>query len=142
VRQWLRAWIASASRGQAAVETALILSIVMVLALGTLDLGRGIAAHVALNEATQEGAMVAGYRYCDPDVTFDVAHLRTLIQTSSSAEAVTQATVPLPDVTEEYITVRSSYPMPVLTPLASFIFGPTIAIGVEVDATNFHEDCT
>ena len=132
---------AASSRGQAAVETALILSIVMVLALATLDLGRGIAAHVALSEATQEGAMVAGYRYCDPDVTFGATELQTLVRTSSSAEAVTQAVVTASNVTADIVAVRGTYSMPVITPLASFIFGPTIAIGVEIDATNFHEDC-
>lgn len=137
----LKTRLSASSRGQAAVETALILSIVMLLALATLDLGRGIAAHVALTEATQEGAMVAGYRYCDPDITWNQPQLQALVITSSSAEAVTGATVPAPTVTDEYVTVVATYPMPVITPLASFIFGPTIAIAVEVDATNFHEDC-
>jgi hypothetical protein len=129
------------SRGQAAVETALVLTIIMLFALGALDLGRGIAAHIALTEATQEGAMVAGYRYCDPGASFDLPQLQALITTSSSADAVAGATVPAPAVTAEYITVRSTYPMPVITPLASFIFGPNIMIGVEVDATNFYEAC-
>jgi hypothetical protein len=137
----LRSRLTTSSRGQAAVETALILSIVMVLALATLDLGRGIAAHVALSEATQEGAMVAGYRYCDADVTFGAAELQTLVRTSSSAEPVTQAVVTAPSVTADVVAVRSVYNMPVVTPLASFIFGPTIAIAVEIDATNFHEAC-
>lgn len=137
----LKSRLTASSRGQAAVETALILSIVMVLALATLDLGRGIAAHVALSEATQEGAMVAGYRFCDTDITWGNTDLQTLVETSSSAEAVTQAVVTTPSVTAENIKVLSTYSMPVITPLASFIFGPNIAIGVEIDATNFHEDC-
>jgi Flp pilus assembly protein TadG len=141
----IRARLAAASRGQAAVETALVLSIVMLLALATLDLGRGLAAHLALTEATQEGAMVAGYRLYDDSVTFALADVQNLVTTSSSADVVEQATVTAPgaDCMDAFITVRSEYAMPVITPLGSFLFGATIPIAVEVDATNFHpgEDC-
>jgi Flp pilus assembly protein TadG len=137
----------SASRGQAAVETALVLMIIMLLALGTFDLGRGIAAHLALTEATQEGAMYAGYELCNPAASPDVLNddVEYRITSSSTVEAVENAVVAVPSVPAYpgYITVRSTYNLPVITPLASFIFGPTFALGVEVKATNFHDGaCT
>jgi TadE-like protein len=131
-------------RGQAAVETALVLSIVMLLALATLDVGRGIAAHVALREATHQGAMAAGYRFCnlspEPGEELSASQLQRLVRFSSSADAVTSAVVTPPVCGGASLTVRAEYPMPVITPLASFIFGPTIGIAVEVDATNQHHD--
>ena len=136
----------SSDRGQAAVETALVLSIIMLLALATLDLGRGIVAHIALTEATQEGAMYAGYELhnpaASPDVT--VADVEDRVTESSSADVVADAivTVPACAVAPGYITVRSTYDLAVLTPLASFIFGPSIPLSVEVKATNFHGACS
>jgi Flp pilus assembly protein TadG len=136
----LRAHLGSARRGQAAVETALVLSIIMILALGTLDLGRGIAAHIALTEATQEGATYAGYEFYDPDVSpaLTQADIQQRVRTSSpSVDAVANAVVTLVDC-DPYVVVHSTYPMPVISPPASLLFGPTIRISVEVEATNFH----
>lgn len=143
----LRSSLDSSRRGQAAVETALVLMIILLLALGTFDLGRGIAAHQALTEATQEGAMYAGYELCNPASSPDVLETDIVyrITSSSSVEAVENAVVDVPTVPAYpgYITVRSTYNLPVITPLASFIFGPTFTLGVELKATNFHDGaCT
>ena len=131
--------VRSAVRGQAAVETALILSIIMILALGTLDLGRGIAAHVALNEAMQEGALYAGYRYhVSPGVT--QAAIQQRVRTSSpSVDAVANAVVTVTGAAcDQYLVVAGTYDMPVISPPASVIFGPTIELAVTVDATNMN----
>lgn len=143
----LRARQASSSRGQAAVETVLVLTIILLLALVTFDLGRGIAAHIALTEATQEGAMFAGYELCNPAASPDVLNtdIAYRVTSSSSVEAVADATVTLPTASPApgYVTVRSTYELPVISPMASFIFGSTFTLGVEVKATNFHDGaCT
>lgn len=140
----LRTRLASAPRGQAAVETVLVLSIIMILALGVLDLGRGIAAHIALTEATQEGALYAGYELHDPDASPDVtlAIIQARVQSSSpNVDAVATAVVTSPRC-DPYVVIRSTYAMPVISPPANLLFGSTIQIAVEVEATNFHvEDC-
>ena len=63
MRTLLKRWRDRSSRGQALVETGLILSLILLLSMATFDLGRGITNHIALHEATQEGALYAGYRY-------------------------------------------------------------------------------
>jgi Flp pilus assembly protein TadG len=121
------------------VETALVLSIIMIIALGTVDLGRGIAAHVALNEAVQEGALFAGYRHhVSPGVT--PAEIELRVQTSSpSVDAVANADVTVTGADcDQYLVVRGTYDMPVISPPASVIFGPTIELAVTVDATNMN----
>jgi Flp pilus assembly protein TadG len=141
----LRARFASASRGQALVETALILSLILLLALATFDLGRGIASHIALTEATQEGAIYAGYELHNPDAVPDVdaADVEYRIQSSSVGEAVTNAVVTVPDCDPSpgYVVVRSTYDLPVISPPARLIFGPTFSLAVEVRATNLHGAC-
>ena len=129
----------SARRGQAAVETALVLTIILILALATFDLGRGIAAHVALNEAVQEGALYAGYRYHDPGVAVDQVVVQARVQTSSPfVDAVDEAIVTVTGgECDQYVIVQGTYDMPVISP-ASAIFGPTIALAVAVEATNMN----
>jgi Flp pilus assembly protein TadG len=144
MRQLLKRRLAASSEGQAVVETGLILSLILLLSLATFDLGRGISAHIALREATQEGALYAGYRYGDPDVTVGQPQIQARVRTSSSVDAVTLAEVTVPNCAPApgYVTVRSTYELPVLMPIANFIFGPTLTLTVEVNAVNLNEGCT
>jgi hypothetical protein len=49
----------SASRGQALVEFALVLPILLILLLGILDFGRAVAAYNSVSNAARSGARVA-----------------------------------------------------------------------------------
>lgn len=140
IRQ-LKALANPTSRGQAAVETVMILPIIMLLALTTFDLGRGIIAHIALQEATHEGAVFAGYELTNPNSTVDDDDIIYRVKSSSSVEAVANAVVLPPTCTTGQIVVNSTYQLPMVSPIGSFIFGPTLAIGVQVTATNFHGVC-
>lgn len=144
--RFLRRHLDDSSRGQALVETGLVLSLILLMALATFDLGRGIAAHIALREATQEGALFAGYRLYHSDVALDVtiAQVQQRVRDSSSTEEVTTAVVtqvacaPAPG----FLTIRSTYDLPVLTPVAQAIFGGTFELSVEIDATNLNGACS
>lgn len=142
MRRLLKRWRDRSSRGQALVETGLVLSLILLLSMATFDLGRGIMNHIALHEATQEGALYAGYRYGEAGV--GLAQVQTRVRESSSNEAVMNAvvTMPAPTCTSSRVVVRSTYPMPIITPIASAIFGGTINLRVELDAVNILETCT
>ena len=131
-------------RGQALVETAIALPIILLLSLAAFDVGRGIVAHIALTEATQEGSLYAAHQYGSfaSDSAAETA-VATRVTTSSTSDSVVGATVetscsasPAPGTVE----VRSTFELPVISPPAQAIFGPTLALSVEVTATNFHED--
>lgn len=128
------------SRGQALIETAVALPIILVLSLATFDLGRGIVAHIALTEATQDGAFYAGYN------PFPAAAIISRVTTSSSAEAVAGATVTVPTCTTSpgagQVVVRSTYELPVTSPPAQAIFGSTFTLTVQITATNFNGACS
>jgi Flp pilus assembly protein TadG len=136
----LRRHLARDSRGQALIETAIALPIVLVLSLSAFDLGRGIVAHIALTEATQDGAFYAAYN------PFPAATIITRVNTSSNAEAVTGAAVTVPTCTTSpgtgQVIVRSTYELPVTSPPAQAIFGPTFTLTVEITATNFNGACS
>jgi Flp pilus assembly protein TadG len=134
-------------RGQALVETAIALPIILLLSLAAFDLGRGIVAHIALHEATQEGSLYAAYEYggfpSKPVADSAVANL--VNDSSPTSESVADAEVTVPTCTTSpapgTITVRSTYELPVISPPAQAIFGPTLALSVEISATNFNGAC-
>ena len=141
MRRLLRRWRDRSSRGQALVETGLVLSLILLLSMATFDLGRGISSHIALHEATQEGALYAGYRWGEPGAI----NVQQRVRDSSSNEAVMNAVVTTTCTTSPdpgTLTVRSTYAQPIITPIASAIFGGTITLRVEVDAVNILESCS
>jgi len=56
----------AARRGTAATEFALVLPVLIVIALGCVDLGRGIHDQIALSNAVREGAMYGATRSVTP----------------------------------------------------------------------------
>jgi Flp pilus assembly protein TadG len=136
-----------AARGQALIETAVALPIILMLSLAAFDLGRGIVAHIALTEATQDGAFFAAYELGDAAV--GESQVEDRVTTSSNAPAVADAIVDVtsgdaPDCATPpgSIVVTSTYDLPVTSPPAIAIFGSTFTLTVQISATNFNEDCS
>jgi hypothetical protein len=147
MRQLLKDRLETSSRGQALVETGLVLSLILFMALATFDLGRGIAAHIAMREATQEGALYAGYLLYSNDPLYeaiDVDDVEQRVRESSTVEAVANADVARTDCDEApgYLTIESSYDLPVVSPLGQLVFGSTFELSVEIDAINLNEACS
>jgi Flp pilus assembly protein TadG len=146
MQRLLTRWRTTCARGQALIETALVIPLVLFVALSTVDVGHGLAAHIALTEATQEGALYAGYRlyHDDPAVDVTIGQVQTRVRESSTSDEVENAVVtqvacsPAPG----YLTIRSTYDLPVISPLGQLFFGPTFALSVEIDATNLNEECS
>jgi Flp pilus assembly protein TadG len=132
-------------RGQALVETAIALPIILVLSLAAFDLGRGIVAHIALTEATQDGAFWAAYEYGDLPAGTAVNTVEGRVTSTSNADVVTGADVTVPLCTTSpapgRIVVRSTSDIGVTSPPAQAIFGPAFTLTVEVSATNFNGAC-
>lgn len=125
-------------RGQAIVETALVLPMLVWLVCGVADLGRVIYAHHALQEATQEGALYAAYVPSPDSGVID------RVQGSGDSEWVQGATVSVVCTTAPApgkVTVTSEYDLPLMTPLISSMFGGSIPLSVDIVATNFSGGC-
>jgi Flp pilus assembly protein TadG len=126
------------ARGQAVVETAFILPILIWLVCGVADLGRVIYAHHALQEATQEGALYAAYVPAPDTGVID------RVVGSSQDEWVTGATVSVVCTTAPApgkVTVTSQYDLPLMTPLISSMFGGDIPLSITIVATNMSGGC-
>jgi hypothetical protein len=135
----------SGPRGQALIETAVALPIVLILSLAAFDLGRGVVAHIALTEATQDGAFWAAYEYGDLPAGTAVSTVEGRVTSTSNADVVTGADVTVPSCTTSpvpgQVVVRSTSEIPVTSPPAQAIFGATFTLTVEVSATNFNGAC-
>lgn len=124
------------SRGQALVETVIVVPLMLLLFMATVDAGRLLFAYIALEEAVQEGATYAS------QMPTDTSGIRSRVTTSSDHREVTNATVPDAVCTAATVSVSASYPMPVLTPLAGAMFGGTFTLSSTVVATNLQESCS
>jgi Flp pilus assembly protein TadG len=76
-------------RGQATVELAFLLPVLLLCCMGMLDFGRGLNAWVVMQNAAREGAFFAAKNTADPNLAADV---RTVVLAEASP-LLTAATV-------------------------------------------------
>ena len=119
-------------RGQALVEAALVIPLLLLVLMGVVDVGRVLFAYVALEEAVHEGASYAAR------VPSDNSGITNRVTSSSNQAEVTGATVSnaVCDDAEGTITVTASYPLPLTTPVGRALFGGTFTLRTSVVATN------
>lgn len=106
-----------AQAGQALVETALVVSVMIVMALALFDIGRGVHAYLAVIQGARDGARVA----------MDAS--ATDAQVSSAARSAAAPLDPTVSIsrsaTDVKVTVTYSYQP--ITPLAGLLLGgPTL----------------
>jgi Flp pilus assembly protein TadG len=129
-------FIRRSSAGQSLVELALVLPILIVLFLGTAEIGRIYFAQIALEEAVQEGATYAAQQPTDG------AGIANRVTTSSDHPEVVGAAVGSPICTAETVTVSATYQLPTVTPVGGMLFGGTFQLGSTVAATNLAGGCS
>jgi Flp pilus assembly protein TadG len=130
--------VADHSRGQAFTEVALVLPILLVLLMGTIDVARLLFASVAVEEATQEGALFAAFS------PTSFIPIRDRINTSSDTDEVVDATVSVscslsPAPGSVTVTTQVNYPL--ITPIVSAMLGGTVQLSATVVAPNLAGAC-
>lgn len=125
-----------AQSGQSLVELALVVPLMVLLFMGTVEVGRILFAQIALEEAVHEGATYAA------QAPTDAAGITLRVTTSSDHGEVAGATVATPVCTTSSVTLSASHDLPTITPLGSVLFGGTFEIGSIVVATNLQGACT
>lgn len=124
---------AAGPRGIAMVEFALVLPLMLFVALGAVDLGRGYIAYMELEEAAQEGALYGSFAPSDPGL------IEARIRSSSTglvdlSAVVVDVTCPDADL-EVAVTLR--YTLELITPLVGPLLGGSIDLGTRSVGTNF-----
>lgn len=111
-------------RGQALVELALILPVLLLLLVAALDLGRVFYSKIAVTNAAKEGALVASQGASSSDVTTAVMTEAKGGFVEISAANVTATVCPdNPNGATPPVTVTAEAPFHVLTPFVTGFLG-------------------
>ncbi|MCL6570425.1 MAG: pilus assembly protein [Bacillus sp. (in: Bacteria)] len=118
-------------RGQALIETALILPIFLLILVGILDFGRLTYSYAHLHMAAQETVRLGGLGEKDTAISTFAHQYVHLGDTTKLQVEIT----PLDTSRHsgDYVTVKLRYPFQFLTPMISKLFPPEYMI--ETDST-------
>lgn len=111
--------------GQALIEFALTLPILLILLLGVLDGGRAVLATIALSGAVRDGARVGALAY--PEAGWEgLAIQRTRESAGGGLDVSSLQVTAQSQVTGDaiFIAVEASYRFQPITPLLSELTGP------------------
>jgi len=137
----------SNERGQSLAEMAMMMSFLLILLVGVVDLGRGFFVYLALRDAAQEGALFGS---TDPT---NVTDIETRVRNSSSllenisvdphANTTVVVTIDGSACTGGGITVRVTYEnFPITMPfLGSIIGSQTVPISTAITDTILNPAC-
>jgi hypothetical protein len=134
----MRRLLARSARGNQLAEFSIILPLLLILALGAVDLGRGLISYMELEQAAQEGAIYGSFRpESYADITSRVRTSSTGIVDLSDVTNVDVEVLCPPDVPAGKVGVRIRYTLEVFTPLINPIIGESIPLETRSIGTNF-----
>ncbi len=130
------------ARGQSLVELALTLPLLMLILIGTLDLGRMLIAYVTIQNAAREGAR---YGIDNPSDTTGIRQ-HAEAESANSGITITDSMIPTPIIQNDgtyrdppdntqpnqSITVQVNYPFTLIT---TYLFAGQQNIQLNVSAT-------
>ncbi len=113
-------------RGAAAVETAILATLLLVLVFGVIDIGRAIFTRIAIEDAVQDGATYAALTD-----TADVASIEARVRNSISSPDLSTTPIVVTCTedttgsrTSRFVEVSVTFSQPLITPIASSLAGP------------------
>ncbi|MDD4602005.1 hypothetical protein SDC9_14767 [bioreactor metagenome] len=116
--QWLRKYVEN-HRGQAMVEFALVVPVLLLLVLGIMEFSLVIHQYMVVSGAAREGARSAALGETDPVVEGVVANAATGLDSNKIIVTV----APTPTRTQgEAVSVTVTYPITTYTPLIGAFF--------------------
>lgn len=122
----MRQSIAKKECGQALVEFALILPVLLLLLFGIVEFGRVYNAGLTVNQAARVGARTAGLGAGDMEITAAVQQAAPVLDPAKLAVSV-EPEASLRSRGQE-VTVKVSYPVTVVVPFISAITGETVEV--------------
>lgn len=117
-------------RGQALIEMALILPILLLLLSGIVEMGRVGYAYVTVNNAARVGARVASIGGTDQDITTAVIQAAPILDPAN----VTVQISPTPSERQSggQVTIQVSYPVNLVIPIISGIMPDPFTVGANM----------
>ncbi len=118
--------ILKTNKGQALVEFALIIPMLLLLLFGIIEFGRIFGAELTVNNGAREGARLGAIGASDSAIITRVTNSSGMLD--SSLVAVTITPVESSRVRGGDIQVNVSYPVMVVAPFISTLIGETVIV--------------
>lgn len=118
-------------KGQALVEMALILPILLLFIFGITEFGRVFATDLVLNHAAREGARAASVGSSDSDVLLIVKNRALVLSLDSSKLIVSINPLEGSRCRGDAVTVKIKYPVKIYAPVISNIIGNSYIVSGE-----------
>lgn len=118
------------NRGQALVETALVLPLVLMILLGIAQFGLIMNAQLTLQNAAREGARMGATGGDDSSVISRVYLVSGILVPSKMT--VTVSPEEAARIQGSTVTVKTEYEMDVIIPLISGVIGPELNLSSQV----------
>ena len=133
-------------RGTAMVELALVMPLLLIMVLGTVDIGRSVVAHLALEEAVHETAMFASYHGGDsPDTVAQTVLVATSSTDSITVDPAAVTVACSPGVGQlsglETVRVDITHVVTPITPFANLIYPTGIHLTASAEGKVFSTNC-
>ncbi len=117
-------------RGQALVELALILPVLLLLVFGIIEFGRIYASNLMISNAAREGARAASLGVPDEDIVIIVKDRCAFLDAAKLDIDITP--VPPERATGNPVNIDVNYPLEIKTPIISVITGDPCPISARV----------
>ncbi len=118
--------MAERQSGAAAVETAILATLLLVLVLGVVDVGRALFTRISLEDAVQDGATYAALTE-----TADIAAIEARVRAAGSQPDLSTAPITVictedttGNRTSRFVEVEVVFSQTLITPIASALVGP------------------
>lgn len=118
------------NKGQAMVETVLVLPVLLLILIGILDFGRIFYTRVALENSARNAARIGIITNSDAEINQTVLETTSDLDSSSLVISI----LPIESVRHsgEALTVSISYDVPIYTPLMSNVIGNPVTVSADV----------
>lgn len=114
MHKWLQRWRKSGDQGQALVELALILPILILFLLGTIEFGRIMGTSMLLSHASRESSRIAAVGGTNLAVTNYISSINGLVDPSRITVTINPSGT---RVRGQIVTVKLNYSVPLYAPV-------------------------
>ena len=121
----MRGWFRG-ERGQAMVETAIVLPVVILLVFAVLDAGRIFSAWIVVTNGAREGARAAAVRENQADILARIDIAMAGVDNYTPSITTTDGNIPGPSGTP--VTVNVDSDITLVTPLMAQFFGALVTV--------------
>jgi Flp pilus assembly protein TadG len=114
-------------KGQAMLEIALVMPVIILIFCGIVDFGRILQASAHLNMISQEAVRLAGFGKNDDEIA---QYIRTNADLSDK-DTITVNVTPASRKSGDYVTVTITYPVKYITPLVNIFLTPSFVVSTK-----------